>query len=217
MSFSFSTIKDFESHIRASIRGYDDLVNDVVSISSFFIEDNTNVYDIGCSTGHVLYKIHNNPTSTYIGIDKETTNFRQYHEKYNRQNISFVYDDITNYKLSNASLVLSLFTIQFINQAHKQTVIDNIYNCLNPGGALLIAEKIYSSNTKINDIVSQLYCDFKEHNFSLQDIKDKERSLRRMFKLNTKDELVDMCNSAGFVHIDPIWQNHNFICYIAIK
>ena len=41
----------FDKHIEQSIRGYSDLIQDVISLSRHFIEDNTNVVDIGCSTG----------------------------------------------------------------------------------------------------------------------------------------------------------------------
>ena len=41
----------FDEHIENSIRGYSNLINDVVSFSRYFVEDGTNIIDIGCSTG----------------------------------------------------------------------------------------------------------------------------------------------------------------------
>ena len=41
----------FDEHIEHSIRGYSHLLNDVVNYSRYFVEDDTNVVDIGCSTG----------------------------------------------------------------------------------------------------------------------------------------------------------------------
>ena len=41
----------FDEHIEHSIRGYSHLLNDVVQYSRYFVEDDTNVVDIGCSTG----------------------------------------------------------------------------------------------------------------------------------------------------------------------
>ena len=41
----------FDEHINSSIRGYSGLLQDVVSLSRYFVENNTNVVDIGCSTG----------------------------------------------------------------------------------------------------------------------------------------------------------------------
>ena len=41
----------FDEHIEKSIRGYSSLMNDVISLSRYFVEDDTNIFDIGCSTG----------------------------------------------------------------------------------------------------------------------------------------------------------------------
>ena len=41
----------FDDHIEHSIRGYTNLLDDIVSLSRNFVEDETNVIDIGCSTG----------------------------------------------------------------------------------------------------------------------------------------------------------------------
>ena len=50
--FTFAHRKEgFDNHIEKSIRGYSHLMEDVISLSRYFIENNTNVIDIGCSTG----------------------------------------------------------------------------------------------------------------------------------------------------------------------
>ena len=57
--FSFSAVaKNFDNHINRSIRGYNDLWNDVISMSKYFVENKTNVVDIGCSTGSLLSEMH---------------------------------------------------------------------------------------------------------------------------------------------------------------
>ena len=43
--------KVFDDHIEHSIRGYTNLLDDIVSLSRNFVEDETNVIDIICSTG----------------------------------------------------------------------------------------------------------------------------------------------------------------------
>ena len=56
--FSFSSVASgFDEHITKSIRGYADLRDDVVGISRYFILDETNVLDIGCSQGTMLKRI----------------------------------------------------------------------------------------------------------------------------------------------------------------
>ena len=53
--FTFATREEgFDQHIEQSIRGYSNLWNDVLQLSRYFVEDHTNVVDIGCSTGKLL-------------------------------------------------------------------------------------------------------------------------------------------------------------------
>ena len=40
----------FDEHIEQSIRGYSNLLEDVISLSRYFVEDDTTIVDIGCST-----------------------------------------------------------------------------------------------------------------------------------------------------------------------
>jgi hypothetical protein len=49
--------------------------------------------------------------------------------------------DIRDYYFENCSYVTSLFTLQFMPIKDRKTVVQNIYNGLNPGGAFVFAEK----------------------------------------------------------------------------
>ena len=64
----------FDEHIENSIRGYSNLINDAVSFSRYFVEDGTNIIDIGCSTGKMTkalidYNIDHCKEATYIGLE----------------------------------------------------------------------------------------------------------------------------------------------------
>ena len=64
----------FDTHIDKSIRGYQDMLKEVVSFSRYFIEDGTYVLDIGCSTGKLTDRIIKAnkdiaPQAHYIGVE----------------------------------------------------------------------------------------------------------------------------------------------------
>jgi tRNA (cmo5U34)-methyltransferase len=64
----------FDNHIEQSIRGYSNLLEDVVSLSRYFVEDDTNIIDIGCSTGKLTkammeYNSDHSPTAQYFGVE----------------------------------------------------------------------------------------------------------------------------------------------------
>ena len=53
--FTFATSEEgFDNHIDKSVRGYSHLWGDILSLSKYFVEDYTQVVDIGCSTGKLL-------------------------------------------------------------------------------------------------------------------------------------------------------------------
>lgn len=221
--FTFATRDEgFDNHINQSIRHYGDLWNDVLSMSQYFVEDYTNVVDIGCSTGKLLKAmIAQNtfaPQANYIGVEVEPDFFDVLDEdEKNISNLHYAKGDIRSFGFNNCSLVTSIFTLQFMPQRDRQHVVDCIFNGLQKGGAFIFAEKTVSESARIHEIRTFTYYDFKRESFTTEDIMDKERTLRHMMKPNTRSELIDMATNAGFEHVDSFWQNHAFTGFIAIK
>ena len=189
----------FDEHIDWSIRGYSNLLDDVVSLSRYFVEANTNVVDIGCSTG------------------KLTARILELNEKYPDTSVNFIEDDIRNYEFENCSLITSLFTLQFMPYSCREEVINNIYDGLNEGGAFIFGEKIDTSHSRIENMLRTVYYEFKSKSFDYEDIMQKELTLKNMLKPNSWCEIERMLDQAGFKAVQSFWQNHLFIGAIAIK
>ena len=57
--FTFAHVQGgFDKHIKKSIRNYDQLLQDVADFSRYFVENDTNIVDIGCSTGKLTSLLH---------------------------------------------------------------------------------------------------------------------------------------------------------------
>jgi len=218
--FTFSHVTGgFDTHIQKSIRNYDQLLDDVVALSRYFVEDKTNIVDIGCSTGKLTDMLFQGnydhcKNANYTGVEI-ADGFRKALEA--RKKFKFFHGDVQDYIFENCSLVTSLFTLQFIPKKDRQKVLTKIYQGLNLGGAFIFAEKITCDNPMIQDMLTFNYYDFKNKNFVSNEIMQKEKILRHMLKPNTWDEIKTQAMSAGFSKIDRFWQNHTFIGAIAIK
>lgn len=218
--FSFSNFsKEFDDHINQSIRGYSDLRNDVVSISRYFVENNTNVVDIGCSQGSLLAKIKEvntqAPEAKYLGIDINDS-FKQHWVE--EQNLRYEVNDVTTMPFpSEMSLAVSLFSFQFIPERHRLPLMKKIFTNLIEGGAFVFSEKVLSIGGKIQNMMEFLYYDYKRNHFTEKQILDKEQELRHLAKLTNEDLLVKQLLEVGFRHIQPFWRNFNFAGYIALK
>ena len=221
--FTFATREEgFDTHIDTSIRGYNDLWQDIVDISQYFVENGTTVVDIGCSTGKMLKSmIAQNtfaPEAFYDGVEIEPDFYKTYEEdEKNYHNLTYFRGDVDQYHFVNCSYITSIFTLQFMTHQQRKRVINSVYDGLNPGGAFVFAEKTMPDNVRIHEIRTFTYYDFKRRTFTTDDIMDKERQLRHMTKPSTRQELVNMCKHAGFEAVDTFWQNHAFTGFIALK
>ena len=219
----------FDEHIEQSIRGYGNLLVDVVSLSRYFVENDTNVYDIGCSTGKMTQRLieenYDHCTdANWYGIEiadgfQENLKDRLLEIKKFDPNawVYFEQEDIRETEITNASLVTSIFTLQFMPPREREKVISKIYNGLNKGGAFIFAEKTICENAKFQDMLTFNYYDYKRKTYTTDDIMDKEKTLRHMMKPNTWNEILDMLCGAGFGDVQPFWRNHMFVGALAVK
>ena len=214
--FSFETIEEFDTHICQSIPNYLLIHKAIQGLTDYFIEDGTNVYDLGCSKGTLLKKItnENKKKVQYYGIDISKNLLPK-----DTENINFMSCDLLSdkYNLSNSSLITSIFTLQFLPKKERLGMLKRIYDGLNKGGAFIITEKVYSNNSILQDINTSLYYQFKANNFKYDEIMAKEKDLRSMMKLFTKKENEDLFEQAGFKICDTFFQYYNFVGWILIK
>ena len=225
LSFSFARFAaGFDDHIRKSIRGYNELLEDCIAFSEYFIDNDTSMFDIGCSTGTFLMRIWERnckraPQARYVGIDVEN-NFAEHWQAYSAENIDFKIADARSCPMPDrCSLVTSLFSIQFIAERERQEIIERIYRGLVPGGAFIFAEKTMSQCAKLHEILTFVHYDYKRRHFSDEEILEKERSLRSLLKPWTEERLVEALSRAGFEarNVQPFWRNHSFAAFVALR
>jgi len=218
----------FDNHIDSSIRGYSNLLDDVVSFSRYFVENHSKVVDVGCSTGKLTKMIvGNNPNrqyAHYVGVelagsfyDDLTERYKEIRTDYPWAMLEWVKGDVVNYEFKNCSLVTSLFTLQFMPKTIRQSMIQKIYDGLNEGGAFIFAEKLMCESAFFQELLTFNHYDYKRKTFSPDEIMDKEVKLRDMLKPNTWRELNTMVMDAGFKETQIFWRNHQFVGVIAIK
>ena len=229
VDFTFAHREEgFDEHIDKSIRGYQDLLSDIVSLSRYFVEKETNVYDIGCSTGKLteamLKKNQDIEDVYYYGIevadgfvgDMKSREIKL-NSDYSWNKIKFLHEDVRDSMISNASLITSVFTLQFMSMRDRLPMIKKVYNGLNEGGAFIFAEKTICENAKFQEMITFNFYDYKRKFFDTKDIMDKEQTLRNIMKPNTWKQIEKYIYDAGFKDVQPFWRNHMFVGAIAVK
>ena len=215
--FDEEVANQFDKHVRQSVHMYDEFHKSIINMSKFFIEDHTNILDVGTSTGEFLSKLNFNETCKYIGIDTELAMINKAKEKL-ADNVILEVGDILTYDINNCSVVNMMLVLQFIKPKDKQLTLNNVYKSLNKGGALFLTDKIKTENTEIHDIYNELYYDFKlKNNLTHKELFDKNKSLRGVQKTITLNENIDMLKISGFKSVDIFMKYNNFVGLIAIK
>ena len=214
--FSFETIENFNNHIALSIPQYDWALKQVVELSEYFIEDNTKVYDLGCSEGQLFNSYKIRPSVNYIGIDNCDNLLSSAEDLNLGENVEFRDIDLTTYQgYGKSSFMTSIFTLQFLPRETRRHLLDRISRALLPGGAFISCEKVYSDNPLLQDATNSLYYDFKRTSFKADDILDKERSLRSLAKLQSLKKSIEDLSVIG--DVEMFWRCYNFVGLIAIK
>jgi len=209
--FSFDSIEDFDGHIDLSIQNYSGLIEHIKNISTYFIKDGCKVYDIGCSTGNLIRVLqnHNKTNTKYIGIDKA--------ENLTEGREDVINMDLADWKAEKFCFGACLFTLQFLPIELRIQVLKELHDNLQPGGAIIVSEKIFLEDGYIQDVLNFSHYDFKRKHFKSEEILNKQVDLRYIMRPLTKKENITLFKNAGFTKITSFWQSLHFKAWILQK
>ncbi|HCV8281077.1 TPA: methyltransferase domain-containing protein [Staphylococcus aureus] len=217
---SEQTTNEFNEHVEKSVPFYKEIHKIVKIIGGFFVEDDTNVYDIGSSTGNLLKGMSNilKRNANYIGIDNSIYMNQVAMNDADNDNIKILSEDVQDFKFTNASYITSILTLQFINIEDREKILKNVYQGLNKGGAFILVEKVNGEFVQSHEIMNQIYHDFKlENGLTYEEVIKKSQSIRGVLKPLTLEQNKRMLEEAGFKDINTWFKWNNFVGIIAVK
>ena len=194
-------------------------------VANQFIQENSNVYDLGCSLGEASIAIANVITQSNIkihAVDNSSAMIKQLQFRLKNLNletsIQLFNKDITETDICNGSFVILNYTLQFIERSQRNSLINKIYSGLNKGGALLLSEKITYEDKEEDVLMQQLHENYKRHNdYSEMEISQKREALEDVLVRDTHEQHVERLQKAGFSKVTILTKYLNFISYLAIK
>ncbi|MVM36068.1 methyltransferase domain-containing protein [Spirosoma sp. HMF4905] len=213
--FSFDTVQQFDDHIDLSIPTYSNLREAILRLSTSFVKTDSTVYDLGCSTGLLLSLLANQVPGSVrlVGIDVSINLLQQSSDlRIERHRMDLASE---RFRLTPTDLVFSIFTLQFLPVIARQSVVDKVYEALEPGGAFIVAEKTFIDDGLIQDLFTFGYYDMKLKNFTAEEVLDKQLALRRIMRPQTEPENLKLFTR--FARIFPFWQYLHFKAWLCIK
>lgn len=219
-AFDEKVVAVFPDMIKRSVPGYDTILKGTAMLAMSHVQTNTQVYDLGASLGAVSLTIDQaiGPQSVRIhAVDNSPPMIDSLTKQLStlalHNQIQPHCADVAGFPMSNASMVVSNFTLQFMPVTARAGVCEAVYQALNPGGVLVLSEKIQSSQTMID-----YYHGYKKVNgYSDMEIAQKRQALEDSLKPDSLDTWQQRLRQAGFQHIEVWFKAFNFVSMVAIK
>lgn len=190
-----------------------------------YAKPSTSIYDLGCSTGTLLYKLAKelNPIEKIklIGIDNSPAMLKKSEQILKNSPLPYEMleaDLNDSLSIANASVVVMNYTLQFVQPDNRTAILKNIYNGLVPKGSLVLIEKVKSEVPELNQTFIEFHHKFKEkQGYSKLEISQKREALENVLIPWTVEQNSQLIQSAGFSTVDLFFKWNNFAGFIALK
>lgn len=224
-AFDSKVAEVFSDMIRRSVPGYGTVINMTGVLANQYVTANSNCYDLGCSLGaSSLAMQHGIQTQgcQIIGIDNSQAMLDQASDHLKQAEgetpITLQHADVLETPIENASMVVMNFTLQFIAPDLRLELLKRIHQGMNPGGILILSEKITFEDPEEERLQIEMHHAFKRANgYDDLEISQKRSALENVLIPETLHQHYERLSKAGFSRTDLWFQCFNFVSLVARK
>ncbi len=224
-AFDEAVVSVFPNMIKRSVPGYATIINMIGDLTRRYAQEDSFCYDLGCSLGAASLAMRHNiqvANCQIIGVDNSPAMIARCQQVIDTDcgevNVMLQCADLLDIELTNASVVVLNFTLQFISLEKRLGILRRIYENLRPNGILILSEKVAFEDSQHHQLMIELHHNFKRTNgYSDLEIAQKRSALENVLIPETLVAHRDRLKSAGFSSADVWFQCFNFASIIAIK
>jgi len=215
----------FTDMIERSVPGYRSIITMIETLTEHYAQPGSTLYDLGCSLGGATISMRRGVTAEGCGIvavDNSEAMIARCRKQIERDHhpvpVELICDDIRNVDISDASVVVLNFTLQFIAPADRRALLEKICRGMRPGGVLILSEKVVFADEHLNSLLTDIHHDFKRaHGYSDLEISQKRTALENVLVPETIAVHRERLTEAGFSSVDVWFQCFNFMSMLAVK
>ena len=215
----------FPDMIRRSVPGYSEIISLLGLFAQNYSQPNSNIYDLGCSLGASTLALRERVLAvgcSIIAVDNSEAMIEQCEKNLQQLDSNIPVElrcaDIRDVEITNASIVVLNFTLQFISLEERTALIQKIYDGLIPGGVLILSEKIAFDDPEEQKQQEALHITFKQANgYSEMEISQKRAALDQVLVPETISTHQQRLQDAGFASSNIWFQCLNFASIVATK
>lgn len=223
--FGANVASVFDDMVNRSVPYYGEMQRMMAELAADHAREGSDVYDLGCSTGTTMVGMNTlvNPGIRFVGIDDSAEMLDKCKSKLTELGFTRPFDlrcaDLNQgVEIENASVVVLCLTLQFVRPIYRERLIKDIYKGLNPGGALILIEKILAEESNFNRDFIRYYYNYKRRNqYSELEISQKREALENVLIPYKLSENISLLRDQGFAHCEVFFKWYNFAGLIAVK
>lgn len=226
-AFDTTTSQVFDDMVERSVPLYLEQQRMLAELTLRYLQPDSVVYDLGCATGNTLLRLakacQGKPVR-FVGVDNAPAMLEKAQAKLQAAGVSQRCElrtmDITSpsLDLSDASVVIMGWTLQFVRPLKRDEVISRIYNFLRPSGCLILTEKLVVPDPGLNRLYIDLYYDYKRRQgYTELEIGQKREALENVLIPYQIAENTSLLQRNGFPVVDVFFRWYNWCGIIAVK
>ncbi len=215
----------FPDMIRRSVPGYDAIISQLGVLARHYAKPKTNLYDLGSSLGAAtlsMYRQTSELNLKHICIDNSPSMVKRCQSRLKRHmpdaNLEVLCENIEETTITNASIVVINFTLQFLPPDSRLALLKKVNQGLLTGGVLILSEKLIFKNEVENQLQIDWHLSSKRANgYTDMEISQKRAALENVLIPDTLETHQQRLKDAGFKQSYQWFQSFNFASLIALK
>ncbi len=224
-SFDSAVVEVFDDMINRSVPGYASIVSLTGHLAARHAQPATRLYELGCSTGASLFSMRRHVEATgctLVGVDNSSAMIEACRHNLSKAGgsaaVELYCQDFFDSDISNASVVVLNFTVQFVPKEKRDALINRIYKALQPGGILILSEKICFDDPRQQQLHTDMHHAFKsQQGYSDLEIAQKRSAIERVMQPETLQAHYNRLRGAGFDNAEVWFQCFNFLSLVALR
>ena len=216
----------FENMISRSVPGYENVITMSGILAEKFVKSNSNCYDLGCSLGATSLSIQKHLKGLncrIYAVDNSEAMIERL-QAILAMNADYptpiipILANIQDIEMSNNQLTAINFTLQFLKVEERYSLLKKIFDSMLPGGVLILSEKIKAENPTENNLLIDIYHQWKESNgYSKREIEKKREALENVLIPESIETHRTRLEEIGFKNFSVWFRCFNFVSMVAFK
>ncbi len=223
--FDRAVAEVFSDMINRSVPGYATILGMLGVIAEKFVQPGSQVYDLGCSLGGSTLALGQHIPHTdcrLIAVDNSEAMIDKCRHNLSTAKLApeleIRCEDLRQTPVHDASLICLNLTLQFVPRAQRDELIQQLYQGLNPEGALILVEKTISEDEDEQAFLTDLHLAFKRANgYTDMEISRKRAALETVLRPDSDAQHLQRLRQCGFRTVHRWFSCLGFNAYLAVK